>query len=72
MTRVHAKKGDVVNCPPQIVLGQTISEGGQAYVVAVKQQKFGNVTKQINVVQNKRGQRVEYFDSDCGLVREAK
>ncbi|MCM6843987.1 hypothetical protein NE293_04765 [Latilactobacillus curvatus] len=31
-----AKVGDVVSCPPQVVLGQTIANGGQAYVVGGK------------------------------------
>lgn len=67
-----AKVGDVVSCPPQVVLGQTIAKGGQAYVVGVKKQRFGNTIRQINTIQDKYGNRTEYFDSDCGLVRGAK
>lgn len=67
-----AKVGDVVSCPPQVVLGRTLAKGGQSYVVGVKQLKYGNIARQINIVQDKQGNRTEYFDSDCGLVQEAK
>ncbi|WEU69564.1 hypothetical protein [Latilactobacillus phage TMW 1.1365 P3] len=40
--------------------------------MGVKQLKYGNIARQINIVQDKQGNRTEYFDSDCGLVQEAK
>lgn len=67
-----AKVGDVVSCPPQVVLGQTIANGGQAYVVEIKKQQFGNAVRQVNTVQDKYGNRTEYFDTDCWLAREAR
>lgn len=60
-----AKTGDIVDCPEQIVLGQMLNKAFKGSVVAVEQWQNSKASKQINVVQDKKGRRSIYFDTDC-------
>ena len=68
---MSAKTGDAVNCAAQILLGQTITPALTGTVVDVFYWQYGNTSKQIDVVQDKRGNRSIYFDADCSQAVQA-